>query len=258
MQVGNIALSSLPRMWDLSDMAGTSDLKGIGLYTRLIAIKPDGLAETTWAIDSGLNRGFFTNLKEKNISPRGDSIRKLLDFIGKTEADLRDPRTSNAVPVPMEGASMYRMPQDVPIHGTALGADRIVEDIAIEQTQLNTGETIGYAKRPPILDGRADAYGIYVQGSSMSPVHEDGSLVLVETKRPPRVGDDVVIYLRARGEQDMDDTDGRARCVLVKRLVRRSASYIELEQFSPALTFRIAANEISVIHRVLNMGDLLS
>ncbi|HEX7873969.1 MAG TPA: S24 family peptidase, partial [Sphingobium sp.] len=178
--------------------------------------------------------------------------------INRTEADLRGGPASNAIPVPMEGASAIRLAQDLPIYGTALGADRIVDDHAVEQTYLNTGDVIGYAKRPTILDGRADAYGIYVQGSSMSPAHEDGALILVETKRPPRVGDDIVIYLRSTGEEDMDDSHGRARCVMVKRLVRRSASYIELEQFSPRMTFRIETTEIVKFHRVMTLSDLIS
>lgn len=162
---------------------------------------------------------------------------------------------SNASPFRMEGAPDRRLHQDLPIFGTALGAPRVIEGEAIEQTMLNQGDLIGYAKRPTILDGRADAYGLYVVGSSMSPVYPEGSMLLVETKKPPRVGDDVVVYLRPEGE---DDDGSRSRAVLVKRLVRRSASYIELEQFHPAMTFRIPAEKILRIDRVMTLGDLLS
>lgn len=166
--------------------------------------------------------------------------------------------STNAVPVQYEGASMERMRQDVPILGTALGADRIEDDLAIEQTYLFTDEIVGYAKRPVILDGRADVYGIYVQGSSMFPAFEDGTIVFAETKRPPRIGDSVVVYLRKNGEEHDSDDGESARTVLVKRLAKRSASFVELEQYNPKLTFRVDAKEVLKMHRVLTMNDLLS
>ncbi|GEM_PF-2462608 len=166
--------------------------------------------------------------------------------------------STNAEPVQYEGASMERMRQDVPILGTALGADRIDDDIAIEQTYLFTDEIVGYAKRPVILDGRADVYGIYVQGSSMWPAYEDGTIAFAETKRPPRIGDSVIIYLRRNGEEHEGDDGESARTVLVKRLIKRSASFVELEQYNPRLTFQVSTKEVLKMHRVLTMNDLLS
>ncbi len=165
---------------------------------------------------------------------------------------------SNAVPVHYEGASEQRMVQDIPILGTALGADRVAGELAIEQTCLYEHEQIGFAKRPVVLDGRVDVYGLYVQGSSMDPAYPDGGIVLVETKRQPSVGEYAVIYLRMNGDDQEGDGDGRARTVLVKKLSRKSASYIELEQFTPRLTFQIDAKEVLKMHRVIPWGELLS
>lgn len=173
---------------------------------------------------------------------------------------LRDTRVGytpppNAEAFRMEGASAERMHRDLPIFGTALGASRIVDGEAIEQTTLNSGEIVAYAKRPPILNGRADAYGLYVMGSSMYPVYPEGTTILAERKRPPRVGDDVVVYLRP--EDALEDDGERARMVLVKRLVRRSATYVELHQFTPDLTFRIPRDSVLRIDRVLTLSDLI-
>ncbi len=69
-----------------------------------------------------------------------------------------------------------------------------------------------------------------------------------------RIGDDVVVYLR-----DIDDDDGqRASAVLVKRLIRRTASHVELEQFGPAAKFRIETVKIVRIDRVIPWRELLS
>lgn len=165
---------------------------------------------------------------------------------------------SNAVPIKYEGASEVRMSQDIPILGTALGADRVAGELAIEQTCLYEDEQIGFAKRPVVLDGRVDAYGLYVQGSSMDPAYEDGALILVETRRQPSVGEYAVVYLRMNGDGDESDVDGRARTIMIKKLVRKSASFYELEQFNPRLTFRVDAKEVLKMHRVIPWAELLS
>jgi len=160
---------------------------------------------------------------------------------------------SNALPFRMEGASVQRMNRDLPIYGTALGADEIVDGEAIEQTTLNRGEVIEYKRRPAILDGRADVYGLYVQGSSMQPRFRDGDTVFVESRKRPAAGDDAVIYLRTP-----DDADGeRTSSVLIKAIVRKTASYVELEQYNPAQIFRIAMERVERMDRVLTLDDMI-
>jgi SOS-response transcriptional repressor LexA len=159
---------------------------------------------------------------------------------------------SNAVTFKFEGSSLERMREELPIWGSALGGSVMIGGHAIEQTTLNTGEIIGYAKRPVILNGRTDVYGLYVQGSSMVPAHAEGAFRVVERNRPVRSGDDAVVYIRASGEMDEADDGSRSTCVLIKRFVRRTAEYVELFQFTPELTFRIPAKD------VLRMDDLLT
>lgn len=163
----------------------------------------------------------------------------------------------NARVVKFEGATAVQLPRDVPIFGTSLGASLDFDGRGVEQTMLNSGETIGYLPRPTVLNGVRSAYGLYVQGSSMSPRYEDGETIFVTNSkqaRPPRIGDDVVVYLRDCEEDDGD----RASAVLVKRLVRRTASYVELEQFNPGVTFRLDANKVLRMDRVIPWAELLS
>jgi len=164
------------------------------------------------------------------------------------------PVASNATTFQMEGASEQRMIRDVPIFGTALGADEIVDGEAVEQTTLNTGDIIGYLRRPVLLDGRTDVYGLYVQGSSMAPRYRDGATVFVEKRRQPRVGDDAVIYLRVPDDHDGD----RPSSVLVKTLVRKSGTYVELEQYTPPLVFRIPTERIERMDRVVPWDELVA
>lgn len=164
---------------------------------------------------------------------------------------------TNAVPFAVEGSSSERMRENLPVYGSALGAEKVVDGQSIEQTYLNTGSIVEYRKRPTILNGRKKVYGLYVQGASMSPAHEDGSIVLAERDRPLKVGDSVVVYLRANGEGDFEDDGESARSVLVKRLVRRTAQYVELMQFEPRITFKIPASDVLRIDRVFTLDDLL-
>lgn len=75
-------------VWEMSDMADVDESQERPLYDALMALKPDRLAETDWAVRAGVNRGFFTNLKAKGHSPRRDTLQKILEEIGKTAADL--------------------------------------------------------------------------------------------------------------------------------------------------------------------------
>lgn len=164
------------------------------------------------------------------------------------------PAEPNAVPFKMEGAGEQRMTHSVPVYGTALGADEIVDGEAIEQTTLNKAEVIGYLRRPVLLDGRADIYGLYVQGSSMNPRYRDGATVFVEGKRPPRIGEDAVVYLRMPDEHEGEIPS----CVLIKTLVKKSASFVELEQYSPHITFRIPMERVKDLHRVVPWDELVA
>ncbi|MBO9624138.1 MAG: helix-turn-helix transcriptional regulator [Sphingomonas sp.] len=156
--------------------------------------------------------------------------------------------------VKFEGASDVRLARDLPIYGTALGSPREIEGEAIEQTFLDESTVIEYLPRPTVLQGRADVYGFYIQGSSMAPRFEEGELGFAETKRPPRVGDDVVVFLAGPDHHDGD----RVNAVLIKRLVRRTAQYIELEQFNPVKTFRVEVCRVKHVHRVLPWREILS
>lgn len=164
------------------------------------------------------------------------------------------PGEPNAQPFRMEGASDQRMTHNVPVYGTALGADELLDGEAIEQTTLNRAEVISWLRRPVLLDGRTDVYGLYVQGSSMDPRYRDGATVFVEGKKPPKVGEDAVVYLRLP-----DDHDGeRASCVLIKTLVKKSASFIELEQYNPRITFRLPMDRVQDLHRVVPWDELVA
>ena len=159
----------------------------------------------------------------------------------------------NALVFRMEDGGGLRMYRDVPIYGTALGADEIIDGEAIEQTTLNRAEVTEYRKRPPILNGRADVYGLTVQGSSMSPLFKDGRTVLVEERKRPAIGDDAVIYMRGPDGNDGEQIER----VLIKHVVGKTASHVELEQYNPAKTFKLPMERVYRMDRVLTLDDII-
>ena len=199
---------------------------------------------------STLTRPLNHPVKHRLSSPTLDKLKAAVPDFPDWHSPAQD---ANAVLAkPMEGASAARMKRDVPVYGTALGADEVVDGEAIEQTTLNRAEVIGYRRRPVLLDGRVDVYALYVQGSSMDPRHRDGAVLFVEERRRPSIGDDAVVYLRVP-----DDHDGeRPSAVLVKTLVKKSASFVELEQYTPPLRFRIPMDRVARLDRVLTLDEL--
>lgn len=164
---------------------------------------------------------------------------------------------SNGIVKKLEGAPDIHLPRDLPVYGSSLGAPRDFDGKAIEQTMLNTANVVDHIKRPAILHGQNFAYALWVQGVSMEPRYEDGDTIYVTNSlhaKPPRIHDDVVVYIR-----DMEEDDGlSATGVLVKRLVRRTASYVELQQFNPPETFRIPADRVLRMDRVIPWREIIA
>jgi phage repressor protein C with HTH and peptisase S24 domain len=181
-----------------------------------------------------------------------DHVRKVTSRAPEAPSE---PELSRAPVVPPRSD----MPKDIPVYGTAVGTSQDIEAlengaIAVEQTDLNTGDVIDYFRRPPGLANSRKAYGLYVAGFSMEPAYEPGAVIIVDPSRPPSVQDYVVVYMRG-SEQGIDDNLMSA--VLLKRLVRRSSTFIELEQYNPPARFRVDASKVAQMHRVLPLAEIV-
>ena len=99
-------------------------------------------------------------------------------------------------------------------------------------------EPIEWCYRPVALSGVRDAFALYVTGNSMEDVLMEGTLVMVHPSQPPRAMDLVVV----------EKTDGS---VLVKRLVRRTDSVIQLRRYNPPGDYEIPRSDVRAIFRVI-------
>jgi phage repressor protein C with HTH and peptisase S24 domain len=133
-------------------------------------------------------------------------------------------------------------------HGTA---DKLkvlgMAECGADGWSLWNGDVIDLIERPAGLIGVPNAYAVYVVGASMEPRYHPGEVVHIHPGRPVDVGAYVLVQRRGK--------TGEAPLAVIKRLAKRTASKITLEQFNPPRTFDIKAGDIVSIHRVVGSGE---
>ncbi len=96
-----------------------------------------------------------------------------------------------------------------------------------------------WKETPQPTSGDPHAYALEVTDESLEPVFRVGTLLLVSPAAPVRRGDRVVVRTQ-RSE------------VMVKQLVRRGASRVDLKAMNPTRNDRsFALSEIAWLHRIV-------
>lgn len=217
------------------------------------------LSEREASIDATGKPDALRYIRTRKAMPSSDRLERIAATLGTTSNWLLggDDLSSSPGPELPTLSDLRKLPRNLPIYGTALAAD--IEfftvdgfPMAVEQTVANMADPTDYMPRPTALAGKSHMYVIVVSGHSMEPRFDAGRRVLVDGKRPPRIGDDVIIQLRA----PIDDGE-EVSAVLIKQLVRQKAGTVILRQFNPATDFEIATSQIVHIHTVLPWEDVL-
>lgn len=212
----------------------------------------------------GANRAYVGQLlKGKGGVPGAVYLRRLAEELKSTTDHLTGKAESSA-PLVSE-VSFHEAPRlwqpdspvdGIPLLGTGFCDDLAVQDedggeLEVERVLLETDHVVRYIARPPALWAARDAYAISFMGTSMQDRYKQGDVGIVDPRRTPGPGDDVVVQL----------TDGNGgsdvMTVLVKELVRASGSYVELRQLNPERTFRIPRSQVARMHRIVPYTELL-
>lgn len=240
-------------------MGKNTEILMIRIAQRLAELK---ITERAASLDATGKPDAIRYIKTRDAMPSAERLSKIAETL-KTTPDwllgneVVGERRANFRQFP--APDLRDLKRDLPIYGTALGADLSFtgtegELVGIEQTGINMYETLGYVQRPGSLVGNADAYVIIVAGYSMMPRFEPGRRLLINPKLPPRPGDDVIVQLkRPLG----DDGDAELVAILLKTLLRQRPDRIVLSQYSPELTFEVPREAIHVVHRVQPWDDAL-
>jgi phage repressor protein C with HTH and peptisase S24 domain len=134
------------------------------------------------------------------------------------------------------------MPRDLPILGCGACGEGGLFDF--------NGQTLDFARRPARLAGIKDAYALYVSGESMAPWREHGDLVYVHPHQPVKIGDYVVVQM-------MPTSSAGTIGAYIKKLLRRTASEVQLLQFNPREELKIPTKRIGAIHRIVDWSELM-
>lgn len=222
-------------------------LKEVGLTDRAASLTATGKPDT------------IRDIRRRGTRPRTDTVTALAEVLEttveyllhgrQTGAALADRRTGYEA---ADNDLTIAGPRTIPVYGTALGAEmRFDEQDFIESHIVEMTDVIDWVRRPPAMNGRADVYSVYISGSSMEPRYESGDPVIVDPKRPPRPGDDVIVQIA-------DDSDPSiVRAALIKRLVRRTTKALHLKQYNPAMEFDVPVNRVIAVHRVIPYRDII-
>lgn len=224
----------------------------LSLYDRLVAVRPADLSFNAWALKAGVNRTIFSDARKRGNLTH-DSLQKLLDAAGVSWADF-EAGLGPTVQTEVRAAGMsvkdverawrgLARVKPVPLVGTAMGTEWDGDE-AVEMTELHLAEIFDFVARPPSVEHDAKAYAITIVGDSMAPRFEPGERAIASPKASVSIGDDAIVQLRG------EDSD-RIVQVLIKRIVRRTARFVELRQFNPDRTFTVPVERIAAIHRVM-------
>lgn len=224
------------------------------ILDTLLALKPAELTANAWAKKAGVNRNIFQDIRVRdNVTQK--VLEKLLDAAGASLAQYEAARSMVRTEVAgagLVGSGEVRRAyhgeepaRPLPLLGTAIGGDHGDIDEDVELVELNLGEILDYVARPASLAGDPDAYALTILSDSMAPKFEPNDRVAVSPRQPVSIGDYVIVQLRGR-----EGDDDRIKMVLIKRLVRRGAGFVELRQYNPDMTFRIDAKRVAAMHKV--------
>ena len=223
------------------------------LYRDLMRLKPEDLTPNGWAVRAGVSRTVWSDMR-RHGNPSRRTLEKLLEAAGSSLAEFEALRigalsrliAAEGVGVGDARGSAWRSAPlpPIPLYRTTMAAEWEDDGRRIEMTELDVGPPAGHLVRPASLAGDRDAYAVTVIGDAMWPRFRPGRQLLVSPAAPIAIGDDVLVRLAGQ------ETDGKA-LVLIKELVRRTSSLVQLRQFNPDVAFNVDAAKVEAVHKVI-------
>ncbi len=192
----------------------------------------------------GRNHAYLQQFLERGIPAvlPEEARESLADLLGVTPDSLRagGPPSRPGPRGPYMRLAPANPADRIPVMGVGEGGG--------EGKSLWNGEVVDYVPRPPALSGAPSGYATYVTGTSMEPRYHPGELIYVHPGKPVTAGAYVLVQLKPPAEGDPP-------LALIKRLVKRTANRLVLEQFNPPKQLEIAAKELVSIHRIVGSGE---
>lgn len=231
------------------------------IYRDLLRFKPHGLSANAWAVKAGVSRTVWTDMR-RHGNPSRRTLEKLLAAADSSLAEFEALRLGSHPRRLVESAALDSLGEarwgwtpaplpPLPLIASSLAGEWGEPGSEIELTEIRPGELLDRLPRPPSLAVDADAYAVTIVGDAMWPRFRPGCRVAVSPRAPVAIGDDVLARLVLATGAEPSGTER----VLIKQLVKRTATMLELRQFNPDLTIRVDTGEVEAILKIV--GELI-
>jgi len=220
--------------------------EGSRLVEELMRFKPDRLTANAWAVQAGVSRTIWADLR-RHGNPSRKTLEKLLSAAGSSLAEFEAFRIGQTVPkadlkeagLAEKGPRWRPAPlKPIPLLACRPAGEWGEPGSGIELCSIDPSDLVDRLNRPDSLAADGDAYAVTVTGQAMWPRFRPGRRLLVSPAARPSAGDDVLVQL----------SDGAA---LIKEMARRTAGIIELRQFNPDMVFVVDAGVVAAVHKVV-------
>ena len=231
------------------------------VYRDLMRFRPEELSPNAWAVKAGVSRTVWADMR-RHGNPSRRTLEKLLLAADSSLAEFEALRLSSEPRRPVGSGAAGQIGNSrwawtaaplppLPLIVSGLAGEWGESGSRIELTEIRPGELVERIPRPASLASDPDAFALTVVGDSMWPRFRPGSRVAVSPRSPARIGDDVLVRLRPAAGAEQSGIER----VLLKQLVRRSATGFEFRQFNPDLAFAVEAAEVDAVLRI--PGELI-
>lgn len=169
--------------------------------------------------------------------PRPDGTRDVGRVFKGRDHNIVNTETTQVREYPSirpEVQALHSGPKTLPVFGSGVCGTE-------GWTEMN-GTINEYIHMPYNLAGVANAYGLYVFGTSMEPQFREGQIIHVHPHRPVRIGDPVIV-------QTADHAG------LIKVLEKRDSRAWTFRQHKPNRAIEIPAANVLSVHRIVGWSD---
>jgi phage repressor protein C with HTH and peptisase S24 domain len=226
------------------------------IYRDLMRFKPDGWTANAWAVQAGVSRTVWTDMR-RHGNPSRRTLEKLLAAAGSSLAEFEALRLGVGTrPVEGDGTTLSEPSQSwrpapqlpLPLIASRLGEPVHIEGRLVETTELSAATIVARLPRPAALLNDRDSYAFTVAGETMWPRFRQGRRVVVSPKANIAKGDDLVLILKSNRAQGIST-------VVLGELVGQAASQVQLRQFNPDVVFSFDADRVVDLHKIV--GELI-
>lgn len=141
----------------------------------------------------------------------------------------------------------------IPVFDTTSVSSRefsIIGKRPVEVLHLDMSEAVEVLRCPPVLE-RRDVSAFYMSGTAMRPRFNPGQIVFTEGRKPPAIGDDVLVLLT---ENDGQGADQRGVIGLLQDI---GPEHLSLKHHASG-SFEVPLARVGRVRRVMEAAELLS